>query len=287
MELPNQLKEIRQKLLADEITVAEAAKRLKELKKPNTKRSVWQLGHENLIRNTCAQCGETDDKIPMVLQQLSEPKTMAFLVKEMVKDSINAVTEKKQQWVDKRKIEGDGLTDVQIIDRGCCPDCQSILINYQTINELWQCRGLSIHKTENGDKYKVACSHSFKTPAPITELSDTQKSDVKRLNRKLWNKAGTLFDADTKLLTRMFTKQAMIESIADNERYYSLKDTVTFCKRCAHMIGYKNLLICPNCNKYKTIHHIAKCVTNSNDVLCFDGLLLFRKVQSAKSIKLW
>lgn len=274
MELPAHLKEIRQQLLSDEISWSEALDSLKLAKKKKPwHNKEWKLERAKLINDSCAQCGQSDVDSPMVLQHLWQPKKVKNVLSDIKGAFIAANADAKKNYITERQKKSIKLNSIVIGDRACCPKCESVNIKLLKGTQEWKCYGTKSRKTKSGYNRKITCGHSFKDPATTKELTPEQKNEIYEVKRKIWSDACTKFNVDFEDIGERYGKQVVLESFDDSERYYSLKDTTTFCKKCAYMMDVKKLLLCPNCKDYLPVLHISSCVTNSNDVMGFELLL--------------
>ncbi|WP_201617445.1 hypothetical protein [Psychrobacter urativorans] len=259
MELPTYIKEVRQQLLADEISWREALECLQEAtkKKKPWQYKEWRQERAILIKDSCLQCGISAESVPMVLQHLWQPRKLAIIFDQLTTAKIAANADLRNQYIDSLKKNSKKLNNIVIGDRECCPKCESTSIKFLKGSQAWKCSGTKSCKTITGYNRKVTCGNLFKEPAVRKELTPEQKREISKIKQDIWSKACVKFDE--KSIRESHGKQAILESIQDSERYYSLKDTTTFCKKCAYLMDIKKLLLCPNCNDFLPISHVLIC----------------------------
>ncbi|MGP9666509.1 hypothetical protein [Psychrobacter sp. AOP31-A1-22] len=273
MELPTHLKEIRQQLLSDEISWSEALDSLKTARKKKPwQNKEWKLERARLIKDSCAQCGQSDVDSIMVLQHLWQPKKFKSVLSGIKGGCIAANAEAKKNYIAERKKKSVKLNNIVVGDRACCPKCESVSIKLVKSTQEWKCYGTKSRKTKSGYSRQITCGHSFKNPATTKEFTVEQKNEINKIKKKIWSDACAKFNVEPKEIAERYGKQVVLESFDDSERYYSLKDTATFCKKCAYLMDVKKLLLCPNCKDYLPVLHISSCVINSNDVMGFELL---------------
>lgn len=273
MELPIHIKEIRRQLLSDEISWSDALNSLKTTNKKPWHSKEWKHERDNLIKDSCAQCGESDTNSTMVLQHLWQPPKIKAVFTSIRLATMEANAEAKARYIAAERKKSVKLNNVVIGDRNCCPKCESTNIKLIKRSQEWKCYGVRSRKTSSGYNRKVMCEHSFKEAATRKELTPEQKREVSEAKAAIWRKACAKFDTDLLEIMERYGKQVVLKSIKDSERYYSLKDTTTFCKKCAYLMDVKKLLLCPNCKDYLPVFHILNCVPNSNDVIGFNLLM--------------
>lgn len=274
MELPVHIREIRQQLLIDEISWSEA---LNSLKAANTKKpwhsKEWKLERDQLIKDSCAQCGDSDTDSTMVLQHLWQPDKIKNVFAGIKGACVQANADAKQRYIDDRREKSVKLNSIVPGDRVCCPKCESTSIKLLKGPKEWKCYGTKSRKTSSGYNRKVTCGNTFKNATTRKELTPEQKREISQIKQDIWRKACDKYDTNLTDVRELYGKDVVLKSIADSERYYSLKDTTTFCKKCAYLMDVKKLLLCPNCKDYLPALHILGCVPNSSDVIGFNLLM--------------
>lgn len=259
MELPIHIAEVRRLLLDDEISWRDALEILKDAaknKKP-WQYEEWKQERSILIKDSCVQCGITADSAPMVLQHLWQPRKLNVIFDQLSLAKVAANDDLRSQYIDSLTKNSKKLNNVVIGDRQCCPDCQSTSIRFLKGAQVWKCTGTKSVPLITGYSRKVTCGNLFNDPMLRKELTPEQKRDISKIKHDIWIKASTKFDV--KIIRDSYGKQAILESILDSERYYSLKDTTTFCKKCAYLMDMKKLLLCSNCKDFLPISHVLTC----------------------------
>lgn len=255
MKLPTHINEIRDQLLSDQISWCDALKSLQEgtAKKKPWHYKEWKQERNELIKDSCVQCGHGDGQ--MVLQHLWHPRKFDVIIEQLAKTKLEANAVLKEQYIKELLESSDELNNFPIGERECCPKCESTNVRFRKASDEWDC----ISNKSRGGRVIWRCGHSFKAPLMKQEPTPDQKREISRIKGELRHKAFVKFDETP--IRESYGKQAVLESIKDTERYLSLKDTTTFCKKCAYLMDIKQLLLCPNCKDYLPIWHVYSCST--------------------------
>lgn len=253
MKLPTHIIEIKEMLILDKISWSDALKSLKEAtaKKKPWHYKEWKQERDLLIKDSCIQCGHGNDQ--MVLQHLWHPRKIDVIFEQLAKTKLEANAVLKEQYIEELFKNSDQLNNLPIGERECCPKCESTSVKFIKTRKEWTC----ISTKSRCGRVVWRCGHSFKTPLMKQEYTPNEKKERSRVKSELKHKAHIKFNETP--IREAYGKQAVLESIKDTERYLSLKDTTTFCKKCAYLMDVKQLLLCPNCNKYLPIWHVNSC----------------------------
>lgn len=271
MKLPPHLEAIKKQLIADEITWLEATEALKELKEKKPWRSKeWKAERDKIIKDSCEACGTEANEAIMVLQHLWKPRTAQNILYDLKDYIVFNSKDQRAQWVAERKENSEEIKNIVMGDRECCPKCNSVSIKKLKTKQVWKCYGTKTKKASGRYSRKVTCEHEFDEPATTKDFTPDQKNEITRIHREIWDEAQAKFNVDFARIDELYGKKAVLESFKDSERYYSLKDTATFCKKCAYLMDVKKLLFCPNCQEHHTLFHIIGCVPDASKVLGFD-----------------
>ena len=244
MNLPSHIIEIRNKLVNDQIDwrdAIEALQKSTEKKKPWHYKE-WKEKRDLLIEDTCSQCGSSDEH--MVLQHLWHPRKFNVILHQLSARDLEANRFLKEQYLNDLFENSKDLSDFPIGMRKCCPKCESTNIRFKKTKGEWDC---SSKKSVYG-RVVWRCGHSFKEPMMLEELTPDQKRQLSEIKMALRQKAHDKFDDNQ--IKDAYGKQAVLESIKDTERYLSMQDTTTFCRKCAYLMDIKNLILCKQCNTY-------------------------------------
>lgn len=254
MELPIHIKEIRDQLLADDISWSDALNSLQEAtkrKKPWHYKE-WKQERDMLIKDCCAQCGQSNDSAQMVLQHLWHPSKISDIFEQLAYAEIQAKVHLKEKYIEHALENSAELKNMPIGNREACPKCESTNVRFRKTWDKWACIS---NKSRRG-RVVWRCGNVFETPLMKQEPNPDEKREIASIKQKIQYEAYLKFNKEIK---ESYGKQVVLESIKETERYLSLRDTVTFCKKCAYLMDVKKLALCPNCKDYLPIWHVDTC----------------------------
>jgi len=224
--------ELKQKLLANEITWQDAQKLISSQKSPPWKTKEWKSKRDALIATHCAQCGTNEP--PLVLQHTWQPKPFSLLFREIRGNYFD----QWNVWKSEHPLEID-MSSIQA-DTNACPKCHSPTIRFRKTMKDWKCIA-----QESG----VFCHHIFETPIRIVS-----EATRKNLSKVAWVKMLEEFDTVFGI-----GKQAVIMAIDQHARYISMQDTITLCKKCAFVADRTNMVLCEICKKNYHLTRYNRC----------------------------
>lgn len=252
MELPDYIKDIREQLTNDEITWEAALTALKDAtdkKKPWHKKE-WKAARATLIKDACTQCGTSKDEAIMVLQHLWQPRNVGQMFYSLTRAYSFKNERQKQDYIEEQRENAVEINNIIIGDRDCCPKCDSTSIKLLKGTGQWKCYA---------GKGNKKCCFEFNVPATRKELTPSQKQEITDFKHGIWRDACNKFDVSIDDIKKLHGKRVVLDSIKDTERYYSLKDTTTFCKKCAYLMDVKELVFCSHCKDYYPLYHTNNC----------------------------
>ena len=235
---------IKKDLINDKISYSEAFNLLKALPKLwHTKE--WNEKRKKLIKDNCEQCGIGKEDSPMYIQHLVHPPKFSN-----IRNALFA--QKFKRYIENNNIDfkNSPITDEEyekylkenIEIRKICPNCKKQSISFRkTMTPKYRCSG---------------CRHEFNEPEEIEYIPDLKIRPTDEDIRKILdynNSRSSYYALRQELYLRWqneIGKAALIISMEQSEKYGTLKDTVTFCKKCATYMDMRNRLLCYSCKKY-------------------------------------
>jgi len=224
--------ELKQKLLANQISWQDALALITSSNSPPWKTKEWKLKRDSLIATVCGQCGSSE--APLVLQHTWQPKPLVQLFRDIRADYSN----EWNVWKEKYPISID-LSNIPL-DANVCPKCFSQTIKFRKTLKNWKCLA-----QESG----VFCHHIFETP-----ICRVSKDVFKALEKEAWKKQLEAFDTAFGIGVK-----AVLAAIDQHTRYLSMKDTITLCKRCAFVADKTKLVLCNICKENYHKPHYSRC----------------------------
>lgn len=233
MDVEPEVKQIEKALRADAIDWQTAASEFDSLRKRRKpwKTQKWREERAQLIKSYCQQCGSS--KPPLVLQHLEHPLTLEQIMYRLTgKETVREF--KKKYFHEFRQ----SLLET----RPVCPDCNSLNIRPLKRRPAWKC-------------YKCKASHEspLKKDVLTFEGKKTLGEYKSRKKREVWEEFIQQYG-------EICGKQAILIQIEQHKRYLSLKDTVTFCKRCAYLWDIEGLRLCRKCNTHWHSFLYTSCI---------------------------
>lgn len=227
------LEQIKTALLNNEMSYDEAANLIYDNKKKPWHTKDWQEKRMQLIKDNCEQCGKSQP--PLVLQHMWHPHSY--------KDIIREVYHSKYFPIVDQELVSDDSEDQQINqylerfkdERYACPKCSRLSISERkTMVPKFKC---------------IKCRHEFDEPLKLAYSNELGKikpsfEEVKasllrkRKEQVTWERYG-----------EDIRKEALYISIEEHQRYISLQDTKTFCKKCTFLWDMKRKKVCEVCKE--------------------------------------
>ncbi|MEM1054391.1 MAG: hypothetical protein AAGI52_02600 [Bacteroidota bacterium] len=202
-----------------EIGWQEAFDRLKKLPKPWATPE-WRAYRKKHIGNECEQCGA--DEGPLVLQHLAQPPPFNELRRAV----------RRHLWDEEVRV--GLLPEPQEVERDVCPKCTSPNIYFLKREGRWRC-----NRTRKGRRI---CEYHFDTPDKET-LPDVKGNAARKQ---------AVYEEWRARTDEQVSHLAFDLSIQFHERYVSMEDVVTFCKRCAFLADQLGLEPC-ECGKHRPV----------------------------------
>ena len=211
------------KVISDEMNWRDALNIITSLKKPwHTKE--WKEQRKILLATQCENCGTSAP--PFVLQHTWHPTPIYKLFYKAQKK----YEDEWLSWKQSHTVEVD--TSSLFPDMDGCPKCGSTTIRYRKIAQTWIC---------TSKPAGITCGNVFDTPIRVVSheaIRNLEKAADQNLHDAFYEAFG-------------IGKKVTITALEHNIRYLSLKDTKTFCKRCAFVVDKTNMVLCNVCkNKY-------------------------------------
>lgn len=223
------IQDIRGAFSKKEITAREAASLIGEVsvKKPwHTKE--WVIERNRLIEDACTQCGS--QKPPLVLQHTWQPQKLSRIAQE-IRQNLLPDYERQHPFPQLTPPEPEW-------QREGCPRCHKFSFYWRKTTEDWRCANQH-------------CKHVFENPVNVPILSPHQQAE--------WYPVVEAAEEKWKLEFRETTEEQVLAealqiTFAEHDRYISLKDTTTFCKKCAFLWDIKGKRMCSKCRSFIPIH---------------------------------
>jgi hypothetical protein len=222
--------DIKNELIEDLITWQDALSFLTSREKPWSTKE-WKEKRDVLIKDYCESCGKKEG--PFVLQHLEQPPKTSIIFSRIRHEYFEEYSN-KYTFKYKKKIK--------YIDRESCPNCGSLNVRFLKTESIWKCYG--------------KCKRRFENPVIIQDIDPIQKKDIQEKKKIFREEKYRAFEEKYK---DIIGKEAVLESISYHEEYISLKNTSTFCKKCAFLWDIKGVKLCPNCKQRYCAVYMEMC----------------------------
>ena len=213
-------------------------KRIVEFRKKNKpwKSRNWEKNKQVVLGNRCEQCGS--ETLPFVVQHLWHPRSFSQIFRNLTGDLWKAF-----------KVEyAEALAEDLKEERDTCPSCGSAArIRWREGAGNWLCD---------------ACKHIFSSPVKGRVLTREGRQILSRRKRENYEHRWKIFQ---QRYGGNFGKDAVLKAIEESRRYLSMKDTVTFCQRCAYLWDKQGLQLCAKCGANFHLHFYKVCLECSKD----------------------
>jgi hypothetical protein len=248
-ELAKEIKDImdlKNKVETDEITVKKAHDIINKIRKP-WERKEWKVAREELIKGSCQQC-ETKEG-PFTLQHTKGQFRNWDLLYRASRESLSenrsnlpnkygfeSKTEHYKSYLEEKEIK---IPDFILEKRKCCPKCKSVNIRYYKTLFTWKC-----HAGSRG------CTKDNKFEAPL--ICDVENRRLRNDEKYAAYKSfyDLFYSKDEKDMNNNWAsninnhKEEFYKCIEDTVEYLSLKNTETWCKKCAFLKDEKGKILC-------------------------------------------
>ncbi|QOX81028.1 hypothetical protein FY034_18805 (plasmid) [Trichlorobacter lovleyi] len=218
--LPVNRQKIKDDLLSGAITAKQAGEALSNLP-PIWQSAKWKKKRDEIIGNVCAKCGMSEGV--MVAQHHWHPRKIRDIMYCLAQDAgvlLEFFIEEERRCA--------GFEAEADILRECCPKCKSVSVTYRKKAQTWICHG-STGSVMSRRGLRV-CGHVFEKPEEIMAPSKQAKRVHAEQKRQVYDKAKARWWAEVEV---RFARQAVLISLDESERYLSLVDVKTYCKKCA------------------------------------------------------
>jgi hypothetical protein len=254
------IQDIRDAFTNGEITAVETAEYISEasIKKP-WHTTEWNNRRKGLIGDTCTQCGSREQ--PMVLQHMWHPRKLSIIngeIRYRLRPEYEQTHPLPELTPPAPEAEKEG-----------CPNCHRFSFYWRKTTEDWRCGNQN-------------CKHVFKVPVLIPVLSYEQAvvwNELVNRTQEEWKRE--FRDA----IEERSLAEALPIAFAEHDRYVSLVDTTTFCKKCAFMWDINKKKLCSQCKSY-----IPTYIDESSCFKCLDegygaGLRYIESLYAAEDSK--
>jgi len=192
----------------------------------------WREKRAALIKDFCEKCGTIEG--PFVLQHTWHPLKFADLCHMLKFSLVQEYAALHQEW---------WAEPAPTTLRDCCPKCGSTAIGAPRLVQKPGSR-----RYRHGDKRYWCrartdgryCGHQFDDPAKVLALTPEEKRAFNVQRGDAWRRCR---DDVSRLYGDAVLKQALIVSHEQSERYMSMVDTVTQCRKCAFIADKRAGLI--------------------------------------------
>ena len=230
-------REIRDKLIKDEIDYSAAFEEIKKFPKAwHTKD--WEDKRQKVIKNYCEQCKSTEGA--MVAQHLSHPPEFKTIRNEMFNSLFNEIlasTALPKPVITSYDIKEFHEKTTEI--REACPYCKWINIRKR--------------KTKKPEYHCINCKVDFDEAIAIdyNEVFKKMPTEEEITEHLLYEKQKKVFsDFKNEIYAKNekeIGKKALLKSIDLHLKYMELENVVTFCKSCAYRMDIQGKLLCWTC----------------------------------------
>lgn len=200
----------------------------------------WRKKRANLIQSKCTQC--LTDEGPFVLQHLWHPRKLGETIREL-RASHRIKYEELHPRIEIPIPEPVGET------RDACPRCHKLGIYWRKTKNSWRCN----------DSY---CGHEFDNPIKRRMHSAEQSEKWWTEYRNAKQEWYGCFREET---DEVILIEALKIGFEEHDRYMSLSDTTTFCKKCAFMWDKRQRKLCKGCNKFVPFNISPENCFNCNE----------------------
>ncbi len=231
---------IRSAFSTNKITAREAAELLgdSKIKKPwHTKE--WREQRSKLLMDKCVQCGSGES--PFVLQHLWQPRKLSDIAKDE-RYKIRPVYE-AQHPIPQAPMPKPDLTS------DACPSCRHLSIYWRKTTQDWRCGN-------------SRCKNIFNKPVIIPVHSHEQMASWREKQHELKH---VWYEKFREATEEQVLSKALLIAFSEHDRYLTLKDTTTFCVKCAFMWDKRGKKLCSGCKKFIPIF-----VDENNCFNCLD-----------------
>lgn len=240
-----EMEKIEEALRKREITYAEASEKIYGSKTKPWHTVAWKKKRAKLIKDCCEQCGST--KGPMVLQHLWHPPTYREHIREIYEDFfIKAQNNSSLPEATDEEVKSFIAEFTE--QKEACPSCGMRSINERkTVTPIYRCR---------------KCYHEFDVPKMVSYNSklNVVAPSIEKIRKTI------TYEKQRDFMWNTYGEEirtiAVLKGIEDHKRYISMKDTKTFCKRCAFLWDRKKLKVCDVCKETLiniALHTCDKC----------------------------
>lgn len=216
---------VREALLQKKITWQQTLEAITASRAKPWQTKEWDAIKSKHIKQCCEQCGSTEKP---TLHHLRQP--VGFAIIHRVVRYRFLETYKEEHLIHR--------TEMAPVERNACPRCSATsLYQMKTGDRRWKCHG-----KKNGRE----CWHEFLTPATVLALSSEQK----KARSQEWRSQRDAYYADfLAAYEDQIGTEAVLLSMQEHDRYMSMEDTATFCKKCAFLWDMKGLKLCGICRQ--------------------------------------
>ena len=218
--LPSNRQKIKDDLLSGVVTARQAGEALAGLP-PIWQSSVWKKKRKEVIGCVCAKCGTSEGV--MVAQHHWHPRKIPDIMYCLAQEAGILL----EFFIEEEKRHAGFEAEADVL-RECCPKCKSVSVTYRKKAQTWICHG-STGSVMSRRGLRV-CGHVFEKPDTIMAPSKQAKRTHAEQKRQIYEKAKARWWSEVE--TR-FARQSVLISLDESERYLSLVDVKTYCKRCA------------------------------------------------------
>lgn len=200
----------------------------------------WLRQRKTLILDRCTQC--RSDEGPFVLQHLWQPAKLSHIIQEVRRPYLNTYHQ-THPYIEIPQPSPEGEY------RDACPKCGGLSINWRKTKESWRCG-------------KPGCNFEFETPVKRRMLTHNQYEqwhNAYKMNKQQW------YNTFAKEMDETVMAEALRIAFEQHDRYMSMKDTTTFCKKCAFMWDIKQRKLCEGCKTYVPFYVTPETCFTCND----------------------
>lgn len=228
-------------LSTDKISWEEAAKLL-EASPITWHTKEWKVNREKVIKTFCEQCGNTEGV--MVIQHPYHPPSISDLINRLAGNTEPDI----QPFIDNAKEQlAEQYALIQPEQRESCPKCGSTSIRWHKTTQKWNC------KSYTGQSWcrRSECKNVFTEPSYVQAHTPASKKAITALNGIAYQEAQKAYWV-ARLewwaeVSSRHGKAAVLESLRWSSWYLSMKETQTFCKKCAfkadkHIVDAKRMM---------------------------------------------